>query len=216
MYVAIDRKMDNGVEIHNSACGRSGIMIRLGIVKSARHESEQEDDEYNLPHGTHVLKELAPPWANTDRMVCTDSYFASVPTAEELWKHGLSFNGLIKTAMRQFMVAYLSNIEFQNRGDMSGLLTRPVDMTKLVLGAFIWMIQNRRYFIFTGVLMEKEQLYTRIRWRQENPDPNTDPNMVYLTIPYPIIEDIYYSAFGKINRRNKCRQESLDIKKVGY
>ena len=96
---------------------------------------------------------------------------------------------------------------------MSVLLTRPVDMTKLVLGAFIWMIQNRRYFIFTGVLMEKEHLYTRIRWRQENPDPNTDPNMVYLTIPYPIIEDIYYSAFGKIHRRNKCRQESLDIKK---
>ena len=66
------------------------------------------------------------PWANTDRIVCTESYFVSVPVAEEFWKHGLNFIGVIKTATRKFPVAYLSNVEFQNRGDMSGLLTRPV------------------------------------------------------------------------------------------
>ena len=69
-------------------------------------------------------------------IVCADSYFASVPTAEELWKHGIHFIGVIKTETRQFPMAYLSTIEFQNRGDMSGLLTRPVDRTKPVLGDF--------------------------------------------------------------------------------
>ena len=45
-------------------------------------------------------------------------------------------------------MAYLSNIYFQNRGDMSALLTRPVDRTNPVLGVFVWMDWNRRYFSF--------------------------------------------------------------------
>ena len=60
--------------------------------------------------------------------------------------------------------------------------------------------------------MEKERPYTSMRWRQEEPTPNTDPNMVELTIPQPNSEEIYYSACGKIDRYNRCRQESLDIK----
>ena len=95
------------------------------------------------------------PWANTDRIVCADSYFASVPAAEELWKHGIRFIGVIKTETRKFPMAYLSNIDFQNRGDVSGFLNRPLDRTKPVLGAFVWMDRNRQYFIFTGGLMEK-------------------------------------------------------------
>ena len=43
---------------------------------------------------------------------------------------------------------------------MSLLLTRPVDRKNPVLGAFVWMDQNRRYFIFTGASMEKRRPYT--------------------------------------------------------
>ena len=38
IYVAIDRKPENGEEIHNSACWQSCIMIQLSIVKSAKNE----------------------------------------------------------------------------------------------------------------------------------------------------------------------------------
>ena len=110
MYVAMDRKPENGAEIHNSACGRSGIMMRLRIFKSAKNEEEQQDDRKNIPHGTKVMKELVMLWANTDRIVCVDSYFVSVPAVEEFWKHGLRFIGVIKTATRQFPMACLSNI----------------------------------------------------------------------------------------------------------
>ena len=78
----MERKTDNGADIHNDACGQSGIMMRIRIIKSARHETEQEDDEDNLPHGTQVLKELVLLLAITERIVCVDSYFTSVPTAE--------------------------------------------------------------------------------------------------------------------------------------
>ena len=156
------------------------------------------------------------PLVNTDRIVCADSYFASVPASEELWNHGLCFIGVIKTATRKFLMEYLSNIQFHNQGDMCGLLTRPVDRTNPVLGAFVWMDRNRRYFICTGGSMEKGRTYTRTRWRQEEPAPNADPNMVELTIPQSITVEIYYSACGQIDRHIGAAKKFLTLKTVGY
>ena len=51
-------------------------------------------------HGCNVLVELVRPWANTDRVVCADSYFASVQAALRLKKMGLRFIGTVKTATR--------------------------------------------------------------------------------------------------------------------
>jgi Transposase IS4 len=34
-YIAIDRKPENGCELQNAACGRSGVMIRLKLVTAA-------------------------------------------------------------------------------------------------------------------------------------------------------------------------------------
>ena len=73
MYVAIDRMMENGVDIYNFACGWSGIMMRLRILKYAKNEEEQKYDRDNLPHGTKLLKELVITWANMYRIVCADS-----------------------------------------------------------------------------------------------------------------------------------------------
>ena len=67
MYVAIDRKPENGCEIQNAACGYSGVMIQLKIVKTAEEEnaSAVTDDDGNN-HGTNVLKFLVEPWVRTD------------------------------------------------------------------------------------------------------------------------------------------------------
>ena len=35
MCIAIDQNPENGCEIQNSACGRSGVMLRLRLVKTA-------------------------------------------------------------------------------------------------------------------------------------------------------------------------------------
>ena len=58
MYVELDRNTENGVEIQNSACRRSKIVMQLIIFKSTVNEVDQEDDEDNLPHGTKVLNKL--------------------------------------------------------------------------------------------------------------------------------------------------------------
>jgi Transposase IS4 len=45
MYVAMDRKPEDGCEIQNACCGRSGIMMQLRLVRSAAAESAANDHE---------------------------------------------------------------------------------------------------------------------------------------------------------------------------
>lgn len=96
-YVLIDRIPENGCEIQNAACGCSGNRIQLKLVKAAEGEttSGTAPASDGLPHGGTVLKELVLPWAKTGRLVCADSYFASVATAEALLRIGLKFIGVI-------------------------------------------------------------------------------------------------------------------------
>ena len=59
-YMEIDRTPENGCEIQNAACGSSGIMMRLKLLKNSENEIlhlEKNGDE-RLAHGTRVLKEL--------------------------------------------------------------------------------------------------------------------------------------------------------------
>ena len=98
-------------------------MMRLKLVKTMeeQHAHAAPGDE-GLLHGTSVLKYLVLPWARTDRIVCADSYFASVGTLQELKKIGLRFIGVVKTATRQFPLQYLSHVEMRNRGEMRGVV----------------------------------------------------------------------------------------------
>jgi hypothetical protein len=55
-YVAIDRKPENGCEIQNSACGDSGVMLRLKLVKTAEAEDQNvQEDGDSIPHGAKIL-----------------------------------------------------------------------------------------------------------------------------------------------------------------
>ncbi|KAI2491366.1 Transposase IS4 [Fragilaria crotonensis] len=124
-YVAIDRKPENGCEIQNAACGRSGVMLRLKLVKGVNLPGSEDevlgDNEESLLHGTNVLKHVVSPWFGTNRIVCADSYFASVGAAKELYRNGLRFIGVVKTATRGYPKTFLTSVELQNRGDFLAL-----------------------------------------------------------------------------------------------
>jgi Transposase IS4 len=99
-YLAIDRKPENGCEIQNAACGISGVMLKLKIVKLATHKPENPDPVSHggiphggIPHCGRVLMELVLSWSGSNRIVCADSYFASVPAALALRRIGLKFIG---------------------------------------------------------------------------------------------------------------------------
>ena len=42
MYVSIDRKLEDGMEIQNAACANSGLMYQLKTVKTAESQSNAE------------------------------------------------------------------------------------------------------------------------------------------------------------------------------
>jgi Transposase IS4 len=170
MYIAIDRKPENGCEIQNAACAKSGVMLRLRLVKTAEEEATHTmEGADGLLHGTKILKYLILPWQFSDRMVCADSYFASVGAAEEFRRMRMRFIGVVKTATKQYPMAYLSNIELHERSDRRWVVARDPDGTPRLL-AFVWMDRNRRYFIASGssLLVDCWRVYSKLSFNKVN------------------------------------------------
>lgn len=226
MYVAIDRKPENGCEIQCASCGKSGIMIRLKLVKTAeeeaRHISLMDEaatgevmSDQGLLHGAKVMRDLLMPWMHSDRIVCGDSYFASVPAATMMMRYGMRFIGVVKSATRQYPMSFLSQVELNNRGDRKGMVTRGGDTAgdpKLL--AFVWMDRQRRYFIATCSSLAEGSPYKRQRWRQLDDgleDEHADPQRVDLVVPQPKAAETYYETCAMIDRHNRHRQDTLGI-----
>ena len=199
MYVAIDRKPENDCEIQNAACGRSGVMIRLKIVKTAEEENASvvTDDNGNN-HGTNVLKFLVEQWVRMDCCVCVDSYFASVNAVTVMRMMGLHFIRVVKMATKKFPMSYLSNLELVQRGDYKGLVARGTDGQPTML-SFIWMDQDCRYFVASASSLDSGILYSRNRWRQVSLELDALPENVELTIPQPKVTEVYYRTCSVID-----------------
>ena len=98
----------------------------MKVVKEEDYYSstDTEDDSDVLLHGVKVLKQLISPWSGSGRLVCVDSYFASVQAAEAMEQEGLKFIGVVKTATKMLPMKYLQSIELQKSGDKVGLVRR--------------------------------------------------------------------------------------------
>lgn len=213
MYVAIDRKPESGCEIQDAACGKSGIMISLKLVKTASLEEEangNREEEDGMLHGTKVLLHLVSKWAHSDRMVCADSYFASVGAAQKLREIGLKFIGVVKTATKKFPMKYLSEIELEKRGDREGLVLKGEGGRPELL-AFVWMDRDRRYFIASGSSLQEGEEYVRDRWRQVSDVPEADPERVTLRVPQPKAAEMYYKTCAAVDQHNRHRQATLKL-----
>jgi len=207
MYVAIYGKPENGCEIQNAACGRSGIMLRLKIFTTATdHKANLSAAEQGLLHGTAVLQRLVAPWASSGRVVCADSYFASVDAAETLRASGLRFIGVVKTAHRRFPMASLASRELQSRGDHASMVH--VDSTGTPdMMAVLWLDRDRRYFVATAGSNQPGTPCERLRWR-EMPG---GAQRVAVTVPQPEVAEMYYSCAAKVDQHNRCRQDDLRL-----
>ena len=73
----------------------------------------------------------------------------------------MRFIGVVKTATRQYPMAYLLRVALQDRGDRKGLITRGDDGQPSVL-AFVWMDRQRQYFISTASSLDAGTPYTRL------------------------------------------------------
>ncbi len=206
-YRAIDRKPENGCEIKNSACGRSGIMLRLRIVKSPCDE-ERNGGNNEQSHGTTVTTQLIEPWKHTNRIVCGDSYFASVQTAQALYQNGLRFIGVVKTSHRKFPQKYLGEVKLNGRGNWFSMVHHGTE-GNCDMGAVLWVDRERRHFISSvGTTLPGANIY-RERWRRIG---NESMKTVTET-RVPQIAETYYAAAAQIDRHNRCRQKDLQLEK---
>ena len=191
------------------------MMLRLKIVKSVDSADEagrEEDQDSGLIHGCVVLKELVQPWFNSGRIVCADSYFASVSTAKEMLRLGLRFIGVVKTATKQFPMEYLSHLELATRGLWKGVVHRQDGQD--VLYAFVWVDRDRRFFITNTLSLAAGRPYTRRRMRQVQPvETDLPPEDVELTIAQPLASEVYYGVCGKIDQHNRRRHDDLQFEK---
>ena len=143
-------------------------MCRVKLVKTAKArerletidadiisqlEEKRKQHETQLNEGTKVCKELCLPWANSDRVVVADSYFASVQTAQEMKRVGLRFIGVVKTATKKFPMHQLQSCQLNKRGDHKSLhFGRTTENTMGMvcdMMAFTWVDRDRRNFIAT-------------------------------------------------------------------
>ena len=211
--MAIDRKPENGAEVQDSCDGKSGVMLRLKIVKGQLSDINEDDVDHDLNHGTVVLVELVAPWLHSNRIVCADSFFASVQTALELLRQGTRFIGVVKTATKKFPMRYLTGLELENRGDQRGLVTETEEGQPELL-AFVWMDRDRRYFISTASSLEQGNAAIRTRWRQvEDVATNEEPERLELIIPQPKVAEVYYETCAGVDQHNRSRQDNLKFER---
>ena len=214
MYVAIDRKPENGCEIQECCLWAFWSNDpRLKIVKTAEEEnaSAVTDDDGNN-HGTNVLKFLVEPWVRTDHCVCADSYFASTNAVTVMRMMGLRFIGVVKTATKKFPMSYLSNLELVQHGDYKGLVARGTDGQPTML-LFVWMDRDCRYFIASAPSLDSGIPYSRNRWRQMSLELDALPENMELTILQPKATEVYYRTCGVIDQHNRHRQDNLKTEK---
>ena len=122
-YIAIDQKAKNGCEIQNVVCGKSGVMIRLSVINNEEDSDIRTMEKPDsLVHGTSILKYLIFLQTQSNRDVCTDSYFETVASVEEMPRFGVILIGVMKTETK-ILMKYLSSIEFKKcRGQREGML----------------------------------------------------------------------------------------------
>lgn len=109
------------------------------------------------------------------RVVCADSYFASVFAAEHMKSIGLRCIGIVKTATRPFPLKMRSAIELGNGGGRQALVC--VDENSFPkLSAFLRMDWNRKYPITNCTTLAPGWPYSGVRWQQvEDVNPSADP-----------------------------------------
>lgn len=211
-YVDIARKPESGCEVHNIACGKSGFMMGIEFAKSQQSRSPNNDSAVRN-HGTRILLKLSEPWAGTNRHVCADSFFASVEAATLLFKNGLRFTGVVKTATRKFPMRHLGDKTMRGAGDYTSLVStvREANGTEFKLLACAWVDRNRRYFVSSAGATTPGTTQERDRWRQSD-DIGAYQHRVAVSMPS--VAETYYSVASQIDRHNRVRQSDIDLERT--
>jgi Transposase IS4 len=113
------------------------------IFLSSTSQGDRIRSRGTLKHGTVVLDRLVRPWyGRADRIVCADSYFASVEAALHPKARGVRFIGVVKTATSSYPIKFLQSKVLPTRGERKSYVHRRDG--KIAAMAVVWVDRERR------------------------------------------------------------------------
>jgi hypothetical protein len=212
-----------GTEIKASACGESGVLLRIE-PNQGKSWSESLLRDMTLTHPGLTNKSsactlrLVQPWFSSGRIVCGDSWFASVETAVFLRKNGLHFTGLVKGSSKYFPKKYLNNFNHPTRGD-TATLTATKDGVPLI--AHSWSDRKLKCFVSTcGTTLPGEPAWKRRYHRLAFIGRHSSgaDEIRYKAVPRTKLIEKYFACSSAVDIHNHNRQgsialEDLDTKK---
>ena len=142
------------------------------------------------------------------RIVCGDSRFVSVESAELLLEASLRLIEVVKTAAREYPMKYLSKIELVVSREHVGTTSKKSnDGAKSM--AVMWMDRERPYLISTASTTVAGSSVSRQKWHHM--EKGKEVELQRLMVPQPQVVESYYKTCGATDRHNRCRRESLRL-----
>jgi len=182
-------------------------MLRLHLVTTAEKQHvTRSAAESQMLHGTALLQRLVGPWAGPDRVVCADSYVASVEAALSLKASGLRFIGMVKTAHRRVPLSSRAARELEARGDWVTMVHDDATGSPDLM-AVLWVDRDRRHLVATSSSTRLGTPCERLRWREQ--EGGTE--RVAVSVRQPEVAEIYYGCCAQIDRLNRCGQDDLKL-----
>lgn len=121
----------------------------------------------------------------SNKILCADSYYASVQPAKEIKHMRLRFIGVVKTAKKWFPMKALASNEDKFPVNRWGMFYLDFEKHTTLL-AFYWMDRDRHYFISTFSSLAVGSTYGRTRWNQlELVFTNAIQICAHISVPQP-------------------------------
>ena len=150
---------------------------------------------------------LEEPWFQSNWVVCADSFFASVHSAERLFANGLKFTGVIKTATKGFPMSFLSHLEMSGKGQHVTIVSTETEGPHLM--AVTWVDRGKIYFVSSAGSTNPSSAIYRERWNKKNGMASKEQ----ITVGIPDVCETYYDTCSQIDIHNRFHQDDLKLEK---
>ena len=209
-----------GAELKSMACGSTGILLKLDIMEG-KDANRRKSFSAEFGEGTAVVLRLCSSLFGSGRIVHADSAFSSVKTLLALEQKGLYFQGMVKTAHKEYPMGFMKDWEnglaeggVPSRGDWCLLESKtPQNTNMYALG-----LKDRKLktIISNAGTTLSGNPSKRKRHKKVEKDGMYETVTYYKEISRPSMIELFFSCFGAIDVHDHYREGSLAFEREWY